>query len=301
MKRVVFIGSKEPGLAVLKKLHQLDSSSLAGCITIDDSGDTRSCLGQFDAFCTQNAVKIEVLTKAKGLSSAIAGMKPDVCFVSGWYFLIDQKTIDSVPMGMVGIHHSLLPAYRGFAPLVWAMINGEKEAGFSLFRICEQMDEGDIWASGTVEILHGDYISDVIKKVNASVLELLERTYASILNGNIKPKKQDGAPIYCAKRIPEDGQIDWKKPASDIYNFIRAQAHPYPGAFTIYKERRLYIKKAVEYGGTYYGTPGQIGQIFEDGALVICGDSKGILLTEAEYDGKELCAREILHSLNIRL
>lgn len=301
MKRVVFIGSKEPGLAVLKKLYQLDSNSLVGCITMDDGDDTRSCLMQFRAYCEQKAIKMEVLSKAKELAQVIALWKPDVCFVSGWYFLIDKKTVDNVPMGMVGIHYSLLPAYRGFAPLVWAMINGEKEAGFSIFRICEKMDEGDILASGTVEILHDDYISDVIKKVNASVLELLAQVYGSILHNKIKPQKQNGIPIYCAKRIPEDGLIDWKKPARDIYNFIRAQAQPYPGAFTIYKGNRLYIKKAVEYVGTYYGIPGQVGQIFEDGVLVICGDSKGILLTEAEYDGKKLCVKEILHSLNIRL
>ncbi len=301
MKRVVFIGSKEPGLAVLKKLYQLDKGSLAGCITMDDSGDTRSCLGKFRAYCAQNAIKMEVLSKAAELARVLGVWKPDLCFVSGWYFLIDKKTIDSIPMGMAGIHYSLLPAYRGFAPLVWAMINGEKEAGFSIFRICEDMDEGDIWASGTVEILHGDYISDVIKKVNASVLELLSQTYDGIVHGKIKPKKQSGTPVYCAKRIPEDGKIDWKKPASDVYNFIRAQAPPYPGAFTIYKGSRLYIKKAQEQKGTYYGMPGQVGQIFEDGVLVICGDSKGILLTEAEYGGKELCAKELLHSLNIRL
>lgn len=303
MKKVIFIGSKELGFSVFKKLHTLDKESLQGCITLNDQNDSRSAYKQFVQYCKSNGIRLYILDKSKEMNRIVYEIKPDLCFVVGWYFLIDTQVINSVPMGFIGIHNSLLPQYRGFAPLVWAMINGEKKTGFSLFNFSEELDAGEIWATGEVSIEDTDYIGDLIKKIEEKILEVLNDKYLMILNCKIRPYNQQKlTPSYCARRLPEDGMIDWHFPAEKIYNFIRAQSHPYPGAYTFYKQKRLIIWRAELYANIYYGTPGQIGQILKDGrVLIICGDSRGVILQEVEYEDRVVKAVDVLNSLTIRL
>ncbi|MDO5156762.1 MAG: methionyl-tRNA formyltransferase [Eubacteriales bacterium] len=301
MKRVAFIGSKELGFSVLKKLFQLNSESIVACITYDDRDDTRSYYDEYCSFCEKEKIPIFILSKAREMNKVISDIKPDLCFVLGWYYLIDQEVIDSVPMGFIGVHNSLLPKYRGFAPLVWTMINGEKKAGFSLFSFTDKMDEGDIWATGEVEIASDDYISDVIEKINKELLNVLDEVYLLILQDEIKPYKQKNEdPSYGAKRIEEDGLINWNMSATKVYDFIRAQSIPYPGAYTYFNGKKITVWKAKRFDYVYYGTPGQMGMFLEEGILVVCGDSKGVVITEVEYEGERKNIKDIIKSLNVR-
>lgn len=303
MKKVIFIGSKELGYSVFEKIHHLDKESIKACITVDDQSDSRSFYHEFRQYCDENKIELYVLNRPKEINKIIYDLKPDLCFVLCWYFLIDSEVLKSVPMGFIGIHNSILPSYRGFAPLVWTMINGEEKAGFSLFNLSDEMDAGEIWATGEVIIDTKDYIGDVLGKINRKILEVLEEKYIPLLNGQIFPQKQKAiSPSYCAKRNPEDGKINWHMSARQVYNFIRAQSHPYPGAYTIYKGRKLIIWKADLCECLYYGTPGQVGQIINSqNVLVICGDSKGVILQDIEYDGKTIETARVLNSLNIRM
>lgn len=301
MKKVVFIGSKELGYSVLKKIYELDKESLCGCITYDDRIDSRSAFDEITGFCKKESIALYVLENPKKIGEVLQKLEPDLCFVLGWYFIIEKEIIENVPQGFIGIHNSLLPKYRGFAPLVWAMINGEKKVGFSLFEFSDKMDEGNIWANGEVEVEDTDFIQDVICKIENKILDVLEQVYLKILTGEIFSYPQlSEEPSYGAKRLPEDGIINWKLRAQEVYNFIRAQSHPYPGAYTMYNGEKLIIWKAELYKHTYYGTPGQVGRIMDNNVIVVCGDSKGIVIKELEYKGKKQKAAEVLKSLNIR-
>lgn len=297
-RRVLFIGSKESGFNVLKILYKLSPDTLVGCVTVDDITDTRSKRNEIDNYCNGNSIPIDILTGRCDLTASIEKYKPDLCIVMGWYYIISETVLNSVNGGFVGIHNSLLPAHRGFAPVVWAMIAGEKETGFSVFSFDKGMDTGDIWYQEKIEIGENDYISSVLNKIDNRIEAFFENNYLRVLSGEIKPSPQTNESIsYGARRLPEDGRIDWNKSAKEIYNFIRAQSHPYPGAFSEYNGNTLRIFQSRCFNYPIQGTPGQIGLIEKDAVVVVCGDNTGLVLDKIEVNGREIKTTEYIKGI----
>lgn len=305
MNRVVFIGSKELGLRTLTTMHSLDLDSLAAVITIDDSSDTRSVLSKFISFCKTHKLDLIICKNRSHFNKVICNLKPDLCIVACWYWIISKEILDLVPNGFIGIHYSCLPRYRGWAPAVWQMIRGEDSVGFSVFYLTEEMDAGDLLHSGYVEVCESDCISDILKKLEAKFLKWLRTNYCKILEGSIISAPQnsiDIEPTYCTRRYPLDGEIDWGRSAKDVYNFIRAQSKPYPGAFTYYKGNKMTIWSATLTDITYYGTPGQVAKKDDLGVWVICGDNIPIVLKTIQFhDRDERPASRLFVTLNSRL
>ena len=156
-----------------------------------------------------------------------------------------------------------------------------------MFSFTEEMDEGNIWAVKGFHIMKDDTIDDCSKNASAIAIDLLEEHYLDILEGKTESFQQMGVPSYCAMRSPADGLIDWRKPSDSIYNFIRAQTHPYPGAFShneILGKVTVWESKPVDV--TYYGVAGKVVKSIKDiGVYVICGDNKPLLITKVQqYD-----------------
>jgi methionyl-tRNA formyltransferase len=291
------------GLECLKRIHALDPDALLAVMTVDDRSDTRTVYDDFVTFSTDNKVKIRVARNRAESENIVDELRPDLCIVVGWYWLFSNEILRKVRRGFVGIHNSLLPKYRGGSPLVWAMINGEKKTGLSLFSMSEGIDNGLVWAQKSVTIGHNDYVSDVLEKLEKNALHLLEEKYILLIRGKLRPSKQNERyATYCAQRFPADGLINWNLPAKRVYNFIRAQSHPYPGAFTLFEGKKLVIWKAHLQTMTYYGTPGQVARVANDGVYVICGDQKPIVLdvVEQEGSGGAQPANAIIRSFKIR-
>lgn len=304
IERVMFVGSKKLGLEVLKRMYLIDPDSLVGVITLDDSKDSRSVLEEFRNYCCiENDIGMYVPTNRRMFDSIIHDLKPDLCIVVCWYWLIKKELLDMVLYGFVGIHHSSLPEYRGGAPLVWQIINGKRYIGSSIFTFTEDMDAGPIWDKIWVTVNEEDSVKDVLGKLEGKILTWFDENYLKLLDLKIEPSPQseDGV-SYCAQRFPCDGKIDWNKGAREIYNFIRAQSDPYPGAFTYYQEEKLTILKVRPVDMVYYGTPGQVARVTKEGVYVICGDSKPILLEEVRLeDGEKKPANKVLRSFRVRL
>lgn len=302
-KRILFLGSKEIGFKSLSTLHSIGRKSIVGIVTIDDTIDDRSVLKKFSEFSKLHKIPIDIAKNREDADTIVRRYKPDLCVVVGWYWLIKKEILDSVPGGFIGIHNSLLPKYRGGSPLVWAIINGEKKIGLSLFSFSEGMDDGPIWGQRTIEISNNESVGKILRKLENESIEILKEKYPLILNNSIKPVSQnDDDATYCAQRIPDDGEIDWSKSSMEIHNFIRAQSKPYPGAFTFFKGGKLIITNAYPLDITYYGTPGQVARIDSNGVCVICGNQKPILLTMVvKFDSnEEIAAQEIIKSINTR-
>ncbi len=171
-------------------------------------------------------------------------LKPDLILILGWYYFVPKKIRDIAPHGAWGIHASLLPSYAGGAPLVWAMINGEKETGVTLFKLDDGIDDGDIIAQNKIVIEFHDTIKEVYDKVILDSKKILLNAIINIDNIKFKKQNKDQLTIY-PQRKPDDGEIDFERSSMEIYNFIRAQSFPYPGAFfRTVDGKKIIIEKA---------------------------------------------------------
>jgi len=178
--------------------------------------------------------------KTKDYNSIIKELELDLLLILGWYYMIPKSTRELTKYGAWGIHASLLPKYAGGAPLNWAIINGEKETGVTLFRMEDGVDDGDIIFQKSFSIDFEDTIKDIYNKATLESKNILLEVLSNI--DNIKFKQQDKSKIEIyPQRKPEDGEINWSEEAINIYNFIRAQTLPYPCAFSIIDDKIIKI------------------------------------------------------------
>lgn len=222
----------------------------------------------------------DVLEQAALDSGAAAAL------VAGWYHMVPARVRRAFSCGCVGIHASLLPRYRGGAPLTWALLNEESEAGVSLLELGEGVDDGPLYDQRRFPIAAHDYIGDLVAKAEAVTLEMLRETFPNILSGALQPRPQHGEPLYCLQRQPSDGIIDWRRPAADIARLVRAVSRPYPGARTVFESTEVTIWRAcvAESKPVVHGVPGQIVRLREFGTSPGIVTGSGVLLLE-EVEG----------------
>lgn len=231
-RRVVFIGGLDDGRKAVEVLQSNPRVNLVGAFVLDEEeGKKVSGFLTFD-----DLVRPPVLRKIKRIKNHIEDIRklnPDLVFVVGFSQLIPKSLIDIPPMGVIGFHSAILPGRRGCAPLIWAIIDGIKETGVSMFYMDEGIDTGDVIGVEKFSIEDTDYASDILHKANSATIKLLKIYLEDLLYGTAPRLKQDDSLCtYTPKRGPADGEIDWSKPAKDIVNLIRALAPPYPMAHT---------------------------------------------------------------------
>jgi methionyl-tRNA formyltransferase len=165
------------------------------------------------------------------LIDQVKAWAPDFILVVGWYHMIPKAIRSIAPTA--GLHASLLPDYSGGAPLVWAIINGEKKTGISFFVMEDGVDSGAIIGQAEEPITFEDTIATLYGRIEEAGLKLVETHLPKIADGTATYTVQDESQRRLVpQRSPEDGKIDWNQEALAIYNFVRAQTKPYPGAFT---------------------------------------------------------------------
>jgi methionyl-tRNA formyltransferase len=228
----------------------------------------------------------------------IRRLRPDLIFSFYYRRLLCAPTLAIPRLGAINLHGSLLPKYRGRAPLNWVLIHGETITGVTLHYMDALADHGDIIAQRTVPIVIEDTALTLSRKLAAEARMLLAETYPLILTGRAPRIPQDhaGATTF-ARRTPADGLIDWSRSAWEIYNLIRAVTRPFPGAFTFLGDRRVILWRArPPRVRPAPAPPGTIVGIVEAGVLAVAtGD--GILEVTAiqaegalEMDGTEFLA-----------
>lgn len=178
------------------------------------------------------------------LAERIAQLQPDFIFSFYYRSMLGAPLLRSAGRGALNIHGSLLPKYRGRAPVNWAILNGERETGATLHYMVERADAGDIVDQLAVPILDDDDAREVFGKVTAAAEIVLARSLPGLLAGDAPRRRQLIEPgQYFGRRRPQDGRIDWSLPAVRIHNLVRAVAPPFPGAFTEIDGRQWWIHR----------------------------------------------------------
>ena len=205
----------------------------------------------------------------------LQALEPDLLAVVA--FLILPRSVLAIPkLGSVNVHPSLLPKYRGAAPIQWAIINGETETGVTIFQLSPRVDAGDILIQQKVAIGDDETVGELYERLKVKGAELLIRAIDGMADGSVIPVPQTDEGVSRAPKLEkEDGEIDWSKGAGDIRNLIRG-TNPFPGAFTLWRNKLLKIHRAtVDTGmgeaGTVIGADGKRGLIVGtgEGALVL--------------------------------
>jgi methionyl-tRNA formyltransferase len=247
--------------------------------------------------------RIPVITPADPntpeLAERVAALKPDFLFSFYYRFMIGEALLDAPRRGALNMHGSLLPKFRGRVSVNWAIIHGERQTGASLHYMEKKPDAGDLVDQQAVPILTDDTASEVFAKVTVAAEQVLDRSLPALVLGTAARQPLDlKAGSYYGRRRPEDGRIDWSKPAWSVHNLIRAVAPPYPGAFSSAGGKSLKVLRS-HYPDEAARNPKptlymeSTGRCYAD-----CGDGKRIEITALELDGKTLQAPQFAQHLN---
>ncbi|MGI0022956.1 MAG: methionyl-tRNA formyltransferase [Nitrososphaeraceae archaeon] len=284
--KIAFISGVKFGLELLTSI--LENKWQVSIVFSYDESKKRiySDFGSFDEITNKhkiNHVKVQNINDAENVET-LKAIKPDVILVMGWSQLLREEILKIPKIGVIGSHPTLLPKYRGRAPIPWSIIKGLKESGLTFFYMKEGADDGDILDQRRFKISSSDDATSIYEKVTALGKTMLLENLPLLENGKTKRVKQDESKFieYWPKRTPEDGKIDWSKTGIEIHTLIRATTHPYPGAFTFFKKSKLKIWKALYLNEKNYGI-GKIIQVNDKGVKV--GAGKGnILLRKVSVD-----------------
>jgi methionyl-tRNA formyltransferase len=215
----------------------------------------------------------------------LAALQPDGMVVVGYGQIIPQSVIDIPPYGILNVHASLLPRYRGAAPIQWAIANGETRTGVTTMRIDAGLDTGDMLLEAETEIGPEETAVELGERLAPMGAELLVRTLVSLARGEILPQKQDPAlATYAPILKKEHGSIDWTRPAPEIHNRVRGLL-PWPGAHTGFRGQSLHVWKsqAVE-----VPDPPQPGCLRPGRRLLAgCGEATALELIEVQLEGRK--------------
>ncbi len=218
-----------------------------------------------------------------GLHAQLAALSVDL-FVVVAFSILPKALLEIPRIGSVNLHPSLLPAYRGAAPIVWAVANGETETGISTFLLNPRIDAGDILMQRRVAIGPDETAGELEARLCPLGADMVLETVNGLENDALQPLPQDSRGVTRAPKLSkEDGRIDWHQPVAHVYNRIRG-FNPFPGSFTTYEGQPLKIHRAHPVNGT--GAPGQVLKAdARDGLIVACGEG-ALCLTSVQPAGK---------------
>jgi methionyl-tRNA formyltransferase len=227
-------------------------------------------------------------------------LDPEVIVVVAFGRILPPAILDLPPRGCINLHASLLPKYRGAAPIQWAIINGEQETGVTTMRLDPGMDTGDILLQERMPILPEDTAGSLSVRLAERGADLMIRTLKGLESGEIIPVPQDHAQATLAPILDKEaGEIDWTRPAVHILNRIRGLS-PWPGAYTFYQEERWSLWKADLGDPTAGGPPGTILKTGREGISVATGQGLLEILELQPANRRRMSVREFLagHSVD---
>ena len=293
-ERIVFMGTASFSLAVLQMLLE-NQYHVVGVVTQPDRYVGRKKV------LTMPDVKVEALkydipviqpVRIKEDYQAILDLQPDLIITAAYGQIIPQVLLDAPRLGCVNVHASLLPLYRGGAPVHQAIIDGQEKTGVTIMYMVKKMDAGDIISQKETPILQDDTVGILYDRLSDLGAKLLKETLPSLLDGTNQRIPQDESLVTYAPTLSrEDERIDWNLSAKQVYNKVRG-TNPWPGSYTTYQGKTVKIwagqvhqcENAMKHHA--HQDNGTIVKIFKDAIGVKVNDGV-YLITELQIEGKK--------------
>ena len=293
-ERIVFMGTASFSLAVLKMLIEEDYN-IVGVVTQPDRYVGRKKV------LTMPDVKVEALkydipviqpARIKEDYQAVADLKPDLIITAAYGQIVPQAVLDIPRLGCINVHASLLPLYRGGAPVHQAIIDGQEKTGVTIMYMVKKMDAGDMIAQKETPILEEDTVGILYDRLSDLGAKLLKETLPDILKGtNQRIPQDENLVTYAPTLSREDERLDWNMSARQVYNKVRG-TNPWPGSYTTYQGKTVKIcagqvhqcENAMKHHA--HQDNGTIVKIFKDAIGVKVNDGV-YLITELQLEGKK--------------
>lgn len=285
--RILFFGYSEVGHDCLSLLLERGDNVVA-LITHEDNSDENIWF-QTPAQAARTA-GVPIFTPASVNNpewrERIAGLRPDLMLSVYYRNMIGVKILALPRLGAWNVHGSLLPHYRGRAPINWAILHGEPRIGMTLHRMVKAPDAGAVVDQEGVAIGPRDTAEQAFRKVLPCARRVLARQMDALLADTARETPQDESKAtYFGGRKPEDGRIDWTRASRQIFNLIRAVTGPYPGAFTPIGDARLMVWWAEPESPATTGKQGKPGEVLSLAPLVVATGDGALELTRVEWSG----------------
>jgi methionyl-tRNA formyltransferase len=301
LPRIVFMGTAELSCAILEALIESRACKLLAVVSQPDRPKGRNLRTQPSPVkALALAAQLPVLQPERARDPAflndMKNLAPDLVVVAAYGQILPKTILEVPPHGCLNVHTSLLPRYRGAAPIQWAILKGESETGVTIMKMDVGMDTGDILIEEKTAIAPDDNSETLHLRLARMGAQLLVRTIPDYLAGKIQlhPQPAEGV-SYAPKIKKEDGRIDWKQPATVVGNQVRALT-PWPGAFTFLPDspRPHLIKIWKAEATSDSAPPGQVLRADKTAIVVGCGSGALRILSLQREGGRRLTSQEFL-------
>ncbi len=298
--RVIFMGTAELASASLRALHASPLFEVVLVITQPDKPKGRDLKLQptaVKAAALELGLPVEQPLKARAAEfiEHLRTFNADLIVVAAYGQLLPQSLLDLPKYGCLNVHTSILPKYRGAAPIQWSIIDGEAETGVTIMKMDAGLDTGDILTIHKTPIASEDNAATLHDRLAVIGAEALITTIPKYVNGEIIPQPQPATgSTYARKITKDDGRMDWSQPARTLFNRIRGLT-PWPGAFTfLASEQKLRLLKIwqTELVTDAGGQPGKVLQADKTGIVVACGEGALRITSLQREGGRRMTAAE---------
>jgi len=306
--RIIFFGTAELACPSLSALAQTRAIEVAAVVTQPDRPQGRKLNLQPSSvkiLATQKKLPALQPERARdeGFLQELAQLRPDLIVVAAYGQILPRQILELPRFGCLNVHASLLPKYRGAAPIQWAILNDERETGVTIMKMDEGLDTGDILSQQSTPIAADDDAQTLHHQLGAIGADLLVKTIPDFVADKLVARKQpDEGASYARKLTKEDGRLDWTLPARALWNRVRAFV-PWPGAYAFVpaepKPQLLKIWHA-EVAEQSSGAPAEILDVGKNGIVVACGQQSLRILVLQREGGKRLDAAEFVAGRPLR-